>query len=78
MTNSCLPMAAPNVVTNDFWLEYSIAGAFTLHLQESSMVAQNLKQLYYVKISGVNGRTGVSHNLDDICPVEVLVCFCLT
>ena len=78
MTNTCLPMAAANVVTNDFWLEYSVAGAFTLHLKEHSMVAHDIKQLCYVKISGVNGRTGVSDNLDDICPVDGPVCFCLT
>lgn len=45
MTNTCLPKKAISVVTNDFRLEYSIAGTFTVNLGKGSMMAQYIKQL---------------------------------
>ena len=75
MTNNCLPAATSHVVTNDFWLEYRIARAFTLNLGVGSMVAQDLKQQYYVKMSGVNGSTGVWDSLPEIHHVDVFVWF---
>lgn len=40
MTHTCLSTATTHVVTNDFWLEYSIAGEFTVNLEKGSMMAQ--------------------------------------
>ena len=60
MTYICLPTATTHVITNDFWLNNGIAGTFTVNLGNSSMVAQDLKQLYYVKMVGKGkGSSGV-------------------
>ena len=39
------------------------------------MVAQDLKQQYYVKMAGVNGSTGVWDSLPEIHHVDVFVWF---
>ena len=70
MTNICLPIAITSVVTTDFWLEYSIAGTFIVNLGKSSMVAQHVKQLLYVKMLGGGWSLG---SLLDIYFVNVLV-----
>ena len=70
MTNICLPTGITSVVTTDFWLEYSIVGTFIVSLGKSSMVAQHLKQLLYVKMVGWGWSLG---SLLDIYSVNVLV-----
>ena len=70
MTNICLPTAITSVVTTDFWLEYSIVGTFIVNLGKSSMVAQHVKQLLYVKMLGGGWSLG---SLLDIYSVNVLV-----
>jgi hypothetical protein len=70
MTNICLPTGITSVVTTDFWLEYSIGGTFIVSLGKSSMVAQHLKQLLYVKMVGWGWSLG---SVLDIYFVNVLV-----
>ena len=70
MTNICLPTAITSVVTTDFWLEYSIVGTFIVSLGKSSMVAQHLKQLLYVKMLGGGWSLG---SVLDFYSVNVLV-----
>ena len=70
MTNICLPTGITSVVTTDFWLEYSIAGTFIVNLGKSSMVAQHVKQLLYVKMLGGGWSLG---SVLDIYFVNVLV-----
>ena len=45
MTYTCLLTATTSVVSNNFWLDNGIAGAFIVNLGKSSMVDEALKHL---------------------------------
>ena len=56
MTCTSFATATTSFVTNDFWLDNGIEGAFALYQGNGSMVAQGLKHLQYIIHTEMRGE----------------------